>query len=174
MICPGCCAPMAEESYESVPIGVCARCRGVFIPGADLLEILKRRERQFSSADVELALAREEHHPPRAAAPAGPRRCPRCTQPMTRSLHPFSNRIQIERCSEGCGVHLDQDELDYLQILVEKIEDQAGDYLLKFPLSHPSLEVMSEIESFRREASLWHRMLRCVGEELRKRILRGE
>ncbi len=174
MDCPQCATPVAEEAYEGVPIAECSRCRGIWLEGEHFLAILERRDRAFADADVFDVLRREENPSPPAAPRPRRLRCPRCFGFLVESLHEYSTRLAVDRCPKGCGLYLDEGELDHLQILVEKIEEQAQDYVLKHGISTPSGELVKQVEAFGRQASLWHRVLGAVVASMRRRLLRDE
>jgi len=172
--CPACNHPLNDERYEAVAVAVCARCRAYWVGNEEFLEILRRRERLFADSEIERVLTAEMRGP--SGRPAPPRRmkCPVCADVLQAALHPYSSRIAIDRCPRGCGVYLDEEECDHLQILVEDIEAQAEDYILKHSLTSPSREVLSDIESFRIQASLWHRVLQTMRDALRRRMTRSD
>jgi Zn-finger nucleic acid-binding protein len=127
--CPRCHATLTESSYEGISVLVCVQCQGFLIKEPDVLRILERRERVFSSVIQDRA--RTILHQPLPARPWGGYTgfdeqsipCPSCADAAPRMVRRFVNpryTVEIDRCRTCGQVWFDRDELELLQCLYEQ------------------------------------------------------
>jgi hypothetical protein len=123
--CPRCGEMLHEERYESEKLDFCPRCGGVWCDGAELRKILESREQTFS-ATQQKAIAADE----KSAAQVSEKEllselgCVICGAPLRRINFSQTSSILIDTCPHGHGVWLDKDELEGVQIFIEKWEGQ--------------------------------------------------
>ena len=125
--CPRCASLLDDTFYEGVPIRNCPGCGGRLVDAAHVDRILLRREIEFSPALIaKAARFREEF----LTHPVKPRRvearetaeltCPSCGYRLATRPYSYQYFIPVDKCL-ACGqVWFDADELEILQILVEK------------------------------------------------------
>lgn len=143
MHCPVCESELRELHYEGVSIWTCHSCGGELVPGDALGQIVNVREERF---DTE-ARAMLESHQPHFGVPAGERgrelRCPCCLGSMQVINYAGDSGVFIDRCSGCQAVWLDEQELENVQILMERWENEAPAELRK---------VAGDLERAREEA----------------------
>lgn len=125
MNCPSCAAAFAPEEYEGVTVDVCSSCRGVWLDQGELQKILKRKDRVFKPQEVDAVnrLCGAGGTPKPAESRDLP--CPKCaTAPMQTFNYNYSSGVLVDRCKKGCGLWLDADELEKIQIHSELWSDK--------------------------------------------------
>jgi Zn-dependent protease with chaperone function/Zn-finger nucleic acid-binding protein len=131
MTCPACGAGLVEAPYEGIAIALCARCGGRLVSTPQIGKLLARREAAFTDEQrrvAELVLGSGDRLR-RAAVLARGRPgvgligCPRCAAPMMRRHYSYEHAIEVDRCVRCDLTWFEKDELEALQILVER---QAG------------------------------------------------
>ena len=151
ILCPRCGAPLRELSYEGSNILECTRCGGVGATTPQVEAILARRDWGFTPEQVRIADIIQRYQaaaPPRPyATDTGARRtreaakrpplplpwptvaggrpgdCPFCRQPMRRAPWSLAYPLPVDECG-GCDLHwFDRDEIEVLQVLVERQVD---------------------------------------------------
>jgi Zn-finger nucleic acid-binding protein len=131
MACPSCGAGLVRMPYEGIDIVACERCGGRLVTSAQTGKILARREAGFTEGQQHLAdLVTASGDKLRRAAVLARGRpgvdliaCPRCAAPMMRRHYSYEYAIEVDFCA-GCDLTwFEKDELEALQILVER---QAG------------------------------------------------
>jgi len=125
MNCPSCQISCIQENYEGVNIDVCSSCRGVWLDQGELKEIISKREKVFKSNEVEAVnrLCGVNGVPKEEESRNLP--CPKCNnKPMKTQNYNYSSSILIDRCSKGCGIWLDADELEKVQMHSELWQDK--------------------------------------------------
>jgi Zn-dependent protease with chaperone function/Zn-finger nucleic acid-binding protein len=125
--CPRCGVPLSEDFYEGVAIKTCLRCGGKLVDSAKMERILLRREFDFSEALVEKArafreqfllnpLKKQKEKEKEACRFA----CPNCGYRMLPRPYNYQYFIPVDKCL-ACGqIWFDADELEILQVLIEK------------------------------------------------------
>jgi len=128
MTCPSCAAPLVRTPYEGIDIAVCERCGGRLVTTAEVGKLLARREAGFTEdqqrlADLVLASGDSLR---RAAVLARGRPgislipCPNCGVPMMRRHYSYEYAVEIDYCSVCDLTWFEKDELEVLQVLVER------------------------------------------------------
>ena len=129
MICPNCKGTMKTERYEGVPINICDGCNSVWVGQKGLTLITQRREKEIDAQVLEgidkrpgvKFLPQFERDSERKLA------CPVCDKDMELANYGYSSGILIDRCPEGCGVFLDDQELEAIQAWVEVNDDKLDE-----------------------------------------------
>jgi len=144
MHCPKCGDFLREVDYESVRINTCDACGGEVIRPSAMRAIVHRRDMHFPE-DLKLALADHapSFGPPRTGA-APTLSCPACRRAMLPINYGGDSGIIIDRCTGCSTVFLDREELEKIQILMERWEDDAPQRIRI---------IAGELERARREAA---------------------
>ena len=125
MDCPQCRRLLREATYEGVLIRICDKCGGEFIGADELAHIVRTREERFpESSDPIWADMKPQFGVPESET----RRvldCPQCGTRMGVNNYGGDSGIYIDRCPQCGGVWLDSDELENVQILMERWADEA-------------------------------------------------
>ena len=143
MYCPQCQHEMREIEYEGANVHTCDGCGGEFLGASELGHIVNRREERFSDTE---APPRKER--PRFGVPEAEMKrilaCPSCDAQMIVGNYGGDSGIYIDRCDRCGGVWLDCEELEHIQILMEKWADDAP---------HQLQSIAGELELARRRAA---------------------
>jgi Zn-finger nucleic acid-binding protein len=124
MHCPRCKAVLVGDEYEGVEVERCPGCRGFWIPGTRLADIIEKREKSFSLEEIEAY--RQVHESRRGLVNQADSEavCPQCGAAMQQNRYTYAQEVLIDRCSQGHGVWLDQGEVEHIQMAVEEEEDE--------------------------------------------------
>jgi Zn-finger nucleic acid-binding protein len=131
MACPSCGAGLGPADYEGLRVAACASCGGRLVSTAEVSKIMARREVAFSDdqrrlAEVTLSGGDQLR---RAAVLARGRpgvaliACPKCAKTMMRRHFSYEHAVEVDYCSICDLFWFEKDELEALQIIVER---QAG------------------------------------------------
>lgn len=131
MDCPTCGAGLVTAPYEGLEIVVCCACGGRLVQSAQVGKVLARREVAFTDDQRRLAdwLTASGDHLRQAALAARGRcdvplvPCPRCAKLMMRRHYSYEHAVEVDYCSICDLFWFEKDELEALQLLVER---QAG------------------------------------------------
>jgi len=131
MTCPSCGAGLSQAGYEGLLVAVCPSCGGRLVSTPEVSKILARREVAFSDEQQRLAelLTAGGDQLRRAALLARGRpgvdliACPKCAKTMVRRHFSYEHAVEIDYCSICDLFWFEKDELEALQMLVER---QAG------------------------------------------------
>lgn len=129
-LCPRCRTTLSEESYEGALIQRCPRCGGCLVGSFPVERILARHEQNFSESLLQkaeqyqeeffvnpLALARRQGTPGHRGFA-----CPHCGSQMVPRPYSYQYFVPVDRCLSCSYIWFDADELEILQVLVEKAE----------------------------------------------------
>lgn len=127
-LCPRCYQGLSEIYYESAPVFMCNSCKGILVEDNKIPRILLRQERGFSeevarNAKVVADTARKPYAYKKVKL-ENELKCPHCAQKMLKRLYSLVYPITVDVCPAGGFTWFDRDELDILQYLVEKSENQ--------------------------------------------------
>ncbi len=126
-LCPRCGVPLGEHYYEGIPVRICPRCLGKLVDGRSVDRILARKEfdfspdlrrkaeqfeQQFLTNPLKAQKARERTTPPAF--------CPACGFRMAARPFNYQYFLPVEKCLSCYKIWFDADELEMLQILVER------------------------------------------------------
>lgn len=128
MTCPSCGAGLQRAVYEGIDIAVCKRCGGRLVTTPQVGKLLARREVSFTEEQERIAdlLTTGGDSLRRAAVLARGRPgvnlipCPRCGSPMMRRHYDYEHAVEIDYCVPCDLIWFEKDELEALQILVER------------------------------------------------------
>lgn len=131
MHCPNDGSALAPDQYEQAVVHVCRECQGEFVAGEDLREIVNRRDAARRDASSDAAGTPSpaptfEPTDPEATSGAGRRACPACAIPMRRVNYAVDTGVMIDRCESCDGVWLDADELEQVQEILERWDDERA------------------------------------------------
>ena len=126
-LCPRCRIPLGDHFYEGVPVKICGRCLGKLVDGRLVERILARKEFAFSPELLKKAEAVRERfltNPIKAQkrkdVECPPADCPACGYRMSSRPYNYQYFLPVEKCLSCSKIWFDADELEILQILVEK------------------------------------------------------
>jgi Zn-dependent protease with chaperone function/Zn-finger nucleic acid-binding protein len=125
--CPRCRVPLVSSFYEGVAVQACPSCRGKLV-GQDAMDrILARREVGFGPDLVAKARAFQAHflenpvEVRKISEAVGPAAyCPACGYRMRPRPYNYQYYVPVDKCGSCRGIWFDADELEILQILVER------------------------------------------------------
>lgn len=161
MQCPRCKNRLLEVEYEGLQVFQCPTCKGHWVPGQRLSQIVDIRQKTFTPEEMAVferlhKSARELVHQADSTAI-----CPECEKQMLQNRYPYAAEVLIDRCPDGHGIWLDAGELDHVQMAVEWQQDEmrllAQEKQLKIDTSF-SEKLLLEQDMYRynfRKAWLW-------------------
>lgn len=125
--CPRCQVDLITTTYEGTDIESCPDCRGALVHPSTLMRILIRREFQFSDSLKQKARALRKQlavNPLKTSRKDHWRtsgiQCPYCRIPMNSRPYSYHHFLPIDRCYRCKRIWFDSNELEILQILVER------------------------------------------------------
>ncbi len=129
MNCPVCKGALRPIDYEGVCIHTCDACGGEFLGSSEMRHVVGTREERFP-ADLRQELDTQTPTPGLASdEPDRQLCCPSCATEMTLINYCNDTGVHVDRCPSCEGVWLDQEELERIQILVERWADQAPEQI---------------------------------------------
>lgn len=144
MHCPQCAATLEATVYEGVPIHTCNTCGGEFVGGEEFRRIVENRKQRFDpSMQDELAGCKPSFGEV-ASQPERSLLCPACGQPMKVANYAGDTGIFVDRCDVCSGLWLDHEELEKVQIVMERWADEARPQIAA---------IAGELEEARRKAA---------------------
>jgi Zn-finger nucleic acid-binding protein len=125
--CPRCRTLLVDTFYEGVAVQACGRCGGKLVASSDMDRILLRREVAFSDALLAKAkdfrqrfllnpVKKQRAKEKAAQSPC----CPNCGQRMLTRPYNYQYFVPVDKCLACSKIWFDADELELLQILIEK------------------------------------------------------
>ena len=132
-ICPNCQIQLVSLRYEGASIESCQACKGCFVKPDVMRRIFSRQEYDFPEAVKRLGesiLAIKDQNRIREEFYSKPRPtiswpCPRCGGTMARMLYSGAYLVEVERCANCQLTWLDADELELLQYLYERLQEEG-------------------------------------------------
>jgi Zn-dependent protease with chaperone function/Zn-finger nucleic acid-binding protein len=125
--CPRCRVPLMETFYEGVAMLACGQCGGKLVDASSMDRIILRREVAFSE---ELLKKARDFQDEFLLNPVKKQRakedaskglfCPNCGQRMRTLPYSYQHFIPVDKCLSCYKIWFDADELEVLQILIEK------------------------------------------------------
>jgi Zn-finger nucleic acid-binding protein len=118
MKCPRDGSPLNTEKYEAqIEVDACPTCHGVWLDKGELEQIQETTERDYE----------KELHVPAdrvSASIAESRRdsvdCPKCGTRLATREYAYCSSVFVDACPEGCGMWLDEGELQELEKFFER------------------------------------------------------
>lgn len=149
--CPRCGILLNEMDYEGMKLDLCSSCQGLWCDSDELHQVVDRREKKFTEQDFKEVTAREED----ARVSTQPElidvlKCPICDDLMDRRNYSYSSGVMIDKCLKGHGIWLDKDEIEKIQLFIERGEGRAQEDLTKY--GSVLKEVRKETERRREES----------------------
>lgn len=127
--CPRCRLPLVDTFYEGVAVKACPRCGGKLVDASSMDRIILRREVAFSEALLAKARAFREEF---LLNPVKKQRskekevrgisCPGCGYRMLARPYNYQYFIPVDKCLSCSKIWFDADELEILQVLIEKLD----------------------------------------------------
>lgn len=125
--CPRCRIPLRENYYEGVPLKICPDCGGKLIDAAVMDRIIARKEVAFSdhlkakAKDFEEKFLFDPVLRKKIHADKSPKiACPNCGAKMRPRPYNYQYVIPVDKCLHCHKIWFDADELEILQILIER------------------------------------------------------
>lgn len=125
MRCPNCSKTMSEIEYEGSLIHSCTGCGGEFIGAQALGHIVRTRDEQFDPlraqqwGSLQPTFSLPDDYADRLMC------CPCCDTAMQVGNYSGDSGVAIDRCTRCGGVWLDREELEKIQCLLERWQDEA-------------------------------------------------
>jgi Zn-finger nucleic acid-binding protein len=129
--CPKCRQSLTKIDYEGAQVARCHFCGGTLVEEQNLFRIFAREIKQFTDSLKKKAVELSQHwqfNPAHkglkqselvtAAFPAF--KCPKCKTEMVRMPYTMQYFIVVDRCYTCKLIWFDKEELELLQILVER------------------------------------------------------
>jgi len=125
MNCPACKGTCAQETYEGVSIDVCEKCKGIWLDQGEFEQIVSKREKVFKRSEVEAVNRLCGVNGSPKEEESRKLTCPKCnSENMKTQNYSYSSGVIIDRCPKGCGIWLDADELEKVQMYSELWQDR--------------------------------------------------
>jgi len=126
--CPTCEVALTPTRYEGLTILACRSCGGRLTRDNEMGRIIARREMGFTDAQERLAdqvtaegnERRKTANRKRGQIPANLIACPLCQRTMFRRFYSYAYAVEVDACTVCGATWFDKDELEVLQILVER------------------------------------------------------
>ncbi|HUU02499.1 MAG TPA: zf-TFIIB domain-containing protein [Myxococcota bacterium] len=160
MKCPRCNIDMSQEPYEGVDVDRCPSCKGFWVPGYRLAQIIDIREKTFAIEEIAnySKLHKADHGLLNQANSSI--KCPECGSLMTQSHYNYAAEVLIDRCPQGHGVWLDKGEIEHVQMAVEEQESEMQDIVAEKQLVVDDFASGKlEYERKKYSLSIWHLFL---------------
>lgn len=103
-----------------IQVDRCAICKGLWLDKGELEQIQETIERDHTKLKDEAVNTVEAAYEQVGQRQQGPARCPRCDAEMDTQEYGYNSQVIIDVCPEGCGVWLDDGELQRLEVFYEK------------------------------------------------------
>jgi Zn-finger nucleic acid-binding protein len=130
-----------SQSYEDeVYVGVCPRCKGVWLDRGELEKVEETIERDYSeelSRIPDLVGGAYERARQRALKDIA---CPVCVVGMESKEYAYCSQVMINKCPRCGGVWLDRREIEALEVFYERSRKETARIRRSFlkGLTHPS------------------------------------
>ena len=117
--------PMREVDYEGATIYTCEQSGGEFVGPEALAHIVRTRDERFPNemhaalADLSPRSGIDEKEPHREL------NCPACGGAMNLTNYGMDSGVHVDRCASCGGMWLDHDELEHIQVLMERWREEA-------------------------------------------------
>jgi len=128
--CPRCHLPLGQGYYEGVAIKFCGQCGGKLVDATAMSRIITRKEVAFSEQLVKKASEFKEKFllNPISTTKINPQGegsifCPDCGSRMLARPYSYQYFVPVDKCLSCYKIWFDADELEILQLLIEKKGD---------------------------------------------------
>ena len=116
MKCPSCHEDLKAMRYLGVLVDMCEVCDGLWVT-YEHLETIKKTERVFDEREVVKVRLLKEWKVIEGSEHASPFLCPVCELRLARTRYKEIPSLILDKCRKGCGLWLDKDGLQKIQIL---------------------------------------------------------
>lgn len=124
--CPRDGSVLQEINYESVAIDICEVCGGAWADKEELTQIVRDKETKFLASDhAEIIPCKSAKSVLMEIDLVDELECVVCSSPMERINYSHDSGVVIDRCRKH-GSWLDKDELDRIQVYVERWDKQVA------------------------------------------------
>lgn len=121
MNCPRCGSTMRTIGYEGAQVETCPGCKGEWLDGGELKQIVQTVEETFSAEEIASLDAIHKSIFTIDESPENELKCPKCQDAeLNRFTYACTTGITLDKCSQCGGIWLDSAELEKVQILVEE------------------------------------------------------
>ncbi|MBN1419351.1 MAG: M48 family metalloprotease [Planctomycetes bacterium] len=123
--CPRCHQPLVRAEFEGAPVERCPFCRGHLLPRDQVKRVIARRERTDFPEEAHRLADNIPRVPPTRADRASAEAalcCPGCGETMGQEVYSYAYPIPIDRCSRCRLEWYDRNELEAIQIVIERAE----------------------------------------------------
>jgi Zn-finger nucleic acid-binding protein len=118
LLCPRDGTALDPRNYEAnVEVDSCSTCRGMWLDAGELESIQKSHEQDHSDA-----LIRDETGIAPSNTPREPIACPVCGVTMESREYAYCSGVVVDACVEGCGLWLDEGEVQALERFFERAQ----------------------------------------------------
>ncbi len=131
--CPRCFIHIKEGFYEGIAVKVCPQCSGKLVDSTAMPRIITRKEVGFSESLIKKAQEFKEKfmlNPSNTTKIGGKQQrrlfCPNCGGQMLARPYSYQYFIPVDKCFSCQKIWFDADELEILQILIEKRKSSGG------------------------------------------------
>ncbi len=130
--CPRCWrlgGRLIDYNYEFAAVKKCNRCGGYLVSDKSLLKILNRKFEKFDENLINEAktykkfINKNYNLKPKLIDGTELLNCPQCSQKMMRTFINYTDYIVVDRCNICQTIWFDKNELEYLQIYYENINN---------------------------------------------------
>jgi Zn-dependent protease with chaperone function/Zn-finger nucleic acid-binding protein len=125
--CPRCRVTLIESFYEGIPAKICPACQGKLVDSALMNRVIARKEVGFSEQLIQKAQEFKENfllnpfQRKKINLEKSPKIfCPNCGYRMVTRPYNYQYIIPVDKCFSCNKIWFDSDELEILQILIEK------------------------------------------------------
>ncbi len=125
--CPRCRVALIKTYYEGVPAKICPQCEGKLVDSAHMNRIIARKEVGFSEQLIKKALKFKEEfllnpfQRKKIDLEKSPKiLCPDCGYRMVPRPYNYQYIVPVDKCFSCNKIWFDSDELEILQIIIEK------------------------------------------------------
>jgi len=125
MRCPHCASALRAAVYEGVEIHTCSACHGEFVPGEAMQRIISTREQSFDERIGAMVATQGPSFGVPDWAHGRTLACPACDENMQVINYAGDTSVMVDRCPDCGGLWLDAEELEVIQALLEKWEEEA-------------------------------------------------
>ena len=144
-VCPRDGSFLEQVRYESQEVDSCNTCGGIWCDDEELVQIIEDRMQEFQST----------LHSDIVADEASTRvsleldlvdwlNCSQCRAPMERLNFGYNSGIIIDRCKAGHGVWLDFQEIERIQIFIERWEQGSSQIKAKYSAALNAVKTRAE------------------------------
>lgn len=124
--CPRDREPLSTQEYEGgIEVDRCAACGGTWLDHGELEAIQKNAENDYREQLA--ALPNDVGGSIRVAEQLeqGPIACPKCASEMDTREYAYCSQIVVDTCPNGCGIWLDDGEIQALELFFERAQAEA-------------------------------------------------